>query len=385
MISKTLLVIVGLFACAGLQAAEEAPPDRETRASKLVDPNDGWLDVSRFLDTAYGFIPLIAPITEPAVGYGAVGALVFIDRDTSNSGQRYTRPNIALAGGLSTQNGTRGAFAGHLGTWMDGRLRTLVAAADADINLEFFGLGGERAPGETGAGYSVGARGGVAGASYRLGDTPLWAGLRYARATTDVSAQTPLPGLPGIPSADTGLRLAAITPSVTFDARDNFFTPTDGWYADLSMAMFRESLGSDRNFEKAVATLMAFHPVAESVFISARATARSSSDGTPFYLRPYVVLRGVQALRYQAEQAADIEAELRWQVHPRVSVVGFGGAGIARGDRAQREREQTVTAGGVGFRYLIARSYGLHMGLDVAFGPDKPVIYVVFGNAWIRP
>jgi hypothetical protein len=25
------------------------------------------------------------------------------------------------------------------------------------------------------------------------------------------------------------------------------------------------------------------------------------------------------------------------------------------------------------------------MGLDIAFGPDNPVLYVVFGNAWLRP
>jgi hypothetical protein len=44
-----------------------------------------------------------------------------------------------------------------------------------------------------------------------------------------------------------------------------------------------------------------------------------------------------------------------------------------------------VAAGGAGLRYLIARKHGLHMGLDVAAGPDKPVFYVMFGNAWLRP
>jgi hemolysin activation/secretion protein len=98
-----------------------------------------------------------------------------------------------------------------------------------------------------------------------------------------------------------------------------------------------------------------------------------------------VALRGVQALGYQGEQAAEVEAELRWQLHTRFSLVGFGGAGIAHSDIGQEDQDQTVTAGGVGFRYLVARSYGLHMGLDVAFGPDDPAIYVVFGNAWMRP
>ena len=125
--------------------------------------------------------------------------------------------------------------------------------------------------------------------------------------------------------------------------------------------------------------------MARSLFLSVRGGARTSSDGTPFYLRPYVWLRGVQVLSYQGEQAAEIEAELRWELHSRFSLVGFGGAGIARSEIAQGDRDKSVTAGGVGFRYLVARKHGLHMGLDVAFGPDDPVIYVVFGSAWMRP
>jgi hypothetical protein len=44
-----------------------------------------------------------------------------------------------------------------------------------------------------------------------------------------------------------------------------------------------------------------------------------------------------------------------------------------------------VSAGGAGFRYLIARRYGLHVGMDVAGGADDTVFYVIFGNAWLRP
>jgi len=29
--------------------------------------------------------------------------------------------------------------------------------------------------------------------------------------------------------------------------------------------------------------------------------------------------------------------------------------------------------------------HGLHMGTDVARGPDQIVFYVAFGNAWLRP
>lgn len=382
---RELLCLVALLAPAQLHAADSTGTQETAAASRFFDPDDGWFDVSEFLDTAHGFIPVIAPITEPAVGYGAVGALVFVDRDTSGQGERYTRPNIAVVGGLGTENGTRGLFAGHLGTWMDGKLRTLVGVADADVNLEFFGLGGERTPGSTGLGYGIAARGAVMGGSYRLGETAWWIGLRYALAKTSVTLDVPDFSLPGLSPDDRDLRLAALTPSLTLDTRDNFFTPTQGWYVDLSVPLFREALGGDRNFEKLALTVMRYQPLSRSLFFAVRGTARASSDGTPFYLRPFVVLRGVQALRYQGKQAAEAEVELRWQLHPRFSLVGFAGAGVARSDLTQRNREKTVTAGGAGFRYLVARKHGLHMGIDVAAGPDAPIFYVVFGSAWLRP
>lgn len=374
-----------------MHAAEDAgtkppPPGAEPKEASpgFVDA-DGWFDFSKFLDMAHGFLPVVVPITEPAVGYGAAAALVFIDREGAGQWGERSRPNIAVLGGLGTENGTRGMFAGHLGTWLGGRLRTLAALADADVNLEYFGLGGDRNPGDGGFGYSIAARGGMVGGNYRLGDTPWWIGARYALAKTSVALDVPGAGLPGVPASDFDLQLAALTPQITLDMRDNFFTPTRGWYVDLSMPVFREALGSDRNFEKATLTAMHYRPLGESVFLSVRGTGRASSDGTPFFLRPYVALRGVQALRYQGEQAAEIEGELRWQMHPRLSLVGFGGAGAARSDVATAERERSVSTVGGGFRYLLARTYGLHMGLDVAWGPDDPVIYVVFGSAWLRP
>lgn len=376
-----LCVFIGALCFSGALAAADGEP---AARSRFID-SDGWLDLSQFLDTAYGFVPLIVPITEPAVGYGAVGALVFINRDAPGEGQSYTRPNIAAVGGLATENGTRGAFGLHLGTWMNGRLRTQAAVADMDVNLDFFGLGGDRRVGDAGFGYAIAARGGVGGASYRMGETPFWLGFRYTLASTRVTLGSPGAQPPGVATSDFDLDLGGLTPSLTLDMRDNFFTPTRGWYADISFPTFRESLGGSRNFEKVELTAMHYRPLGKSTFLSARAGARTSSDGTPFYLRPYVSLRGVQALRYQGEEAAELEVELRWQVHSRFSLVGFGGTGAARGGAIAGEREKSVTAGGVGFRYLVARKHGLHLGLDVAQGPDKPIFYLVFGNAWLRP
>jgi len=41
-----------------------------------------------------------------------------------------------------------------------------------------------------------------------------------------------------------------------------------------------------------------------------------------------------------------------------------------------------VVAGGVGFRYLIAKRFGLKAGLDVAVSNDDHGIYIQVGTAW---
>ena len=109
------------------------------------------------------------------------------------------------------------------------------------------------------------------------------------------------------------------------------------------------------------------------------------SEETPFYLRPYVLMRGVPAMRYQGEEMAQLEIELRWQFWKRLSLVGFGGGGVTWNDFERIRSPRSIGAGGVGFRYELARKYGLHVGADFAYGPDGPAFYIQWGSAWIRP
>jgi hypothetical protein len=222
------------------------------------------------------------------------------------------------------------------------------------------------------------------GGKYRLGETPWWTGLRYAYG--DIKVRFDMPGEEPLPlGRDRSLRLAALTPTITYDSRDNLFTPERGLFFDAAWSIADNAFGSDRDFQRVDLIGLAFHPVSDRVFLGAKAAARWSSDETPFYLRPFVQLRGVQAMRYQGSEAGEIEVEARGQFHPRFSVVGFGGVGVAAGRSWLDGKRETVVAGGAGFRYLIAKSYGMHMGIDVARGPDQTSWYVVFGNGWFRP
>jgi hypothetical protein len=125
--------------------------------------------------------------------------------------------------------------------------------------------------------------------------------------------------------------------------------------------------------------------VAPSVTLGGRANYASASESTPFFLRPFVQMRGVPAMRYMGDQMASLEVEARWQFARRWSIVGFGGAGAARSDRGPRTATDDVTSGGVGFRYELARRFGMHVGIDAARSAGTTAWYLQVGSAWIRP
>lgn len=351
--------------------------------SKIFSPEDGWLDVSGFLDEAYGFVPLVIPITEPAVGYGAAGALVFIDKAKEKGATEYARPNISFVGGMRTENGTRGAFAGDLRHWLDDRLQTLVGLVEASVNLDFYGIGADRALRERPLAYNLEPRGALAQAKYRLGDSRFWIGLGYVRASTKVGFAESTTSLSMVDKWTS--EIGGVMPSITYDSRDNIFTPNRGLYAEITPSLYSQAFGGNDEFQRLDLIGMQYWPLDPTWILGLRGNAALSFGDVPFYMRPFIALRGVPVMRYQGEQTAQIEAELRWQCWQRFSLVGFTGVGAAWNDHERFDNLLKVTTGGLGFRYEIARKYDLHMGLDLAFGPEDPAIYVQFGSAWLRP
>ncbi len=64
--------------------------------------------------------------------------------------------------------------------------------------------------------------------------------------------------------------------------------------------------------------------------------------------------------------------------------VGFGGYGKTYKSLDELPDNTYAWNGGAGFRYLIARLFGLKMGLDIARGTEQWAVYVVVGTAWLK-
>ena len=132
-------------------------------------------------------------------------------------------------------------------------------------------------------------------------------------------------------------------------------------------------------------TLIHYMPLNSRVTLGVRTGTTFSFGDVPFYLLPFVTLRGAPVMRYQGEDVGEVEIEARWQFWKRFSLVGFVGYGAAWIDAQRLDHLTSVVTGGTGFRYELARKYGLHAGADVAFGPDDTALYIQFGSAWARP
>ena len=363
---------------------ELSPPIATNAPSKFRSPEDGWLDMSEFIDQAYGFAPIVIPITEPALGYGAAGGLMFIDKPKDEARAGFGHPNITAVGGMATENGSWGYAAVDSRHWLNDRLQTLVGFGYTSMNLDYYGVGEGNALQSNPLSYNLKPLGGLIQAKYRLSNSRWWGGLGYSLSSTQVKFEAPLT-TPGLPSFQRDSQVGGLTPSLTYDSRDTIFTPTRGTYLETTAGFFSETLGGSDEFQRVNVAGLHYVPLHPKWTLGVRADANLSFGDEPFYRRPYVQLRGVAAKRYQGEEVAQLETELRWQFWRRFSLVGFLGGGAAWNDFERLNNSLTVITGGTGFRYELARKYGLHMGVDIAFGPDAPIIYVQFGSAWMRP
>ena len=109
-------------------------------------------------------------------------------------------------------------------------------------------------------------------------------------------------------------------------------------------------------------SFLGFTPITPKFFGGFRFDGQQALGSPPFYLLPYINLRGVPAARYQGNATLVSEVETRWDLYKRWSLMLFGGTGAAFNNWDNMFEHPLVYSYGTGFRYLIARKFKLRMG-----------------------
>jgi len=378
--------------------------------SQFADPGDGRFDASAFLaDNAYGFLPVPIIITDPAVdgGLGAVG-LFFHEtdeqkeqrldalRNAEDGAQFLLTPSISAVAAAGTGNDSWFVGGGHLGFFKQGGIRYLVGGGYGDVNLDFYGFGDIEL--DRPIELNTQAAAVIQSLKFKVGESRFFVGpvQRYINAHIEPRNLGALSGdilPPDLQEKWQGLVRDLLTRDVTvsalgvvveFDSRNNLFSPHSGYVYELEQLWYRDSLGSDIDFEVTSFKGLNYWKLTDKFRAAVRldATYAATESLLPPFATPSIELRGIPAVRYQGNYVAVAEAELTWQIDPRWAVLGFVGSGRAANSMEELRDSPSRVSKGAGFRYLIAKRYGFEMGLDVAVGPEENVFYIQGGTAW---
>ena len=355
--------------------------------SRFRDPDDGAFDMSAQLASASGFLPIVNIITEPALDYGLMVVPAFFHRPAGWSleearaafdrGEVQSPPSITVGAAAYTLNDSWFVGGGHLGIWQGDRLRYTGFGGYGRFNLSLV----RDVPdvGDVTYDYTLEGWGLIQGLRWRLGGSPWLVGGRYSLAGMTAT----LPEQPGnLEEVQEESRNGALGLTVSYDGRDNFFTPNRGVSASLDGRRYDDALLGDYDYWEGALSVSGFVPLPSVGVLGLRGKGTVTGDGAPFWGLPSVGMRGVPARQYVGSWVFQAEAELRWDLNRRWSLVGFGGAGWTDSEAAGEDRARTVGGGGAGFRYLLARAFGVRAGGDLAWGPDGVAFYLTVGSAF---
>ncbi|MFV2003976.1 MAG: BamA/TamA family outer membrane protein [Gammaproteobacteria bacterium] len=359
----------------------------------FTDPEDGMFDVSHWLAEKKGFFPIPIVVTEPAVGYGAGAALVFLhdplagrvpdgetfDPQSKDSEGKLVPPSISAVFGMYTENDTWFAGGAHMGVWKNDNIRYIGMLGTGSVNMKFYRNVSGR---DLSVDVNIEPDVLYQGLKFRLNGSGFFAGVNYFLVSTSTVVK-PFAGIPALDFKGSS-RDAAVILTLDYDSRDTVFTPNNGFNSSIGVSLFREAVGSDTDFEEYKLKAIYFMPIANTFVLGLRGnveTVAGDRKDIPFYQYPFVDLRGIPVMRYQGKTVAVAETELRWNFSTRWSIVGFAGAGRTKGVKTD-DPVDTVYSKGMGLRYFIARRFGAHVGFDIARGPEDTAFYLQFGHAW---
>ena len=365
----------------------------------LFSKEDGAFDVSDYLATKYGFMPVPVIITEPAVGYGAGLTMLFLhDSFGESMAKRKSPPSMSGIMAMATENGTWAGGAFHLGYWNEDSIRSTTAAAYLNVNADFhLSILEQNVPIDMNInGYFA-----YQELMFRIAGSDFFLGGNYMYSDTTSKSNNQLPPIlpttdPKSPEAE--FKMGGLAGIVQYDTRDTTFTPSEGLFAKATLRRFDENLGGSENFWRYGAKAFYFIPIGNPIVLGLRMEGEgvhtSEGDNVPFYANPAINMRGIPATRYQGEKMLLGELQLRWEFINRWNLVAFGGGGKVFGEQIRifdilppksisLQDADFHPAGGLGFRYELARKFGMWGGMDFATSEENNfAFYFTVGSAW---
>ncbi len=344
------------------------------------DSTDHAIDMSDFLLNKKGFLLVPTIVTEPAVGFGGAAAAIYFH---SSYADRKAPPSMSGVFGMGTENGTWGAGIFHVGYWKKDHIRYMGAVGRLYINIGFYGSGNNGLIDLESVNLNMDSWLILQQLRFRIGETNFFSGGRYIYFNTKNTFDIPI-DIPEFKGLNFESTLSEATAMLNYDTRNNIFSPTKGFYAELSGTYSDNWMGGDGLYGRITTREIGYIPATDKIIVGVRNENIFSLGDVPFYAKPIVILRGAPMMKYQNNNTTVTEVQVDWNVYRRWNLVGFTGIGNAFKSFEEFNNGKSVASIGTGFRYLLARKFGMQMGMDFAQSTDDFAFYFVFGTSWLR-
>jgi outer membrane protein assembly factor BamA len=190
------------------------------------------------------------------------------------------------------------------------------------------------------------------------------------------------------PTSDQALELAGLAGSVSsgigliasYDTRNNTNNPTEGTFAQLHNLAFRESLGSDADFDVVTADWRWYTRTSDKNVVVLHAKGRWTRDA-PESKQSTVELRGYTRGQYLGRNSLTIEAENRYMLEPRWGGKAFAGVACLYGGGEHCSDDQIFPMFGAGLFYVLKPASNMVVSAEFAKGSgDNRGFYLNFGH-----
>lgn len=177
--------------------------------------------------------------------------------------------------------------------------------------------------------------------------------------------------------------------TATVDLRDVADAPRHGGWYSASLTHYEGIRGSSPSFGRFEADLRQFIaiPGTSRHVLALRSQVMSTIGGTnaeiPFFMMPRLggsSLRGYEVSRYADRHLLAFSVEHRWDVHPKLQLVGFVDAGQVAPAFGDFGLERFQSSVGMGVRYRVGGHTALR--LDVAAGSEGTRVHIGFGPSF---
>jgi hypothetical protein len=354
-------------------------------------PNDtthraGWdWDLSSVLSSRRGFIPVPFAFGDPVVGFGGGLAVVFYRPPPAgklDTVDMRRPPPSAGVGGFYTGQSAWGAAGGLYRPWHHDRFRYLGVIGGGSAGLNYFGVRDSPLQ-HNPLDYTFEPVGTLQRVQARVASFPLYVGVEYdyahTRSTFDARDALPVE----VPKLEQKIDIGGLGGSLVFDTRNNFLDATEGLDLSAKVTGYGRWLGSTEGFGRFNAFALGYVQPRIMWGFAGRLDVQSAWGEIPFFYVPYIQMRGLQAQKFSGKATMLGEGEVRMTVLTKWTAIAFGGVGSAATDWSELSSAKVAGGAGVGFRYLLAKKFGIRSGVDVAVGTGgKPLFYLQNGASW---